>query len=194
VRGRERGYKEYMASFRNARVARIPVLAIALVAFAGCGEPPTPPGYTSKADKFRIGFASEPRVIDQPVGIIPTRLYPSRLYTVEGSNGAFTVNVIDIPKPPEMVAAASGKLLDDAKSDLLKFVGGTQTEGSSITLAGKYPGRAFTATAAGRRPGVMRARVYLAGTRLYKVSVFGTEDFANSDAATAFLESFMVLE
>jgi hypothetical protein len=165
------------------------VLAIAIVAFAGCGEPPAPPGFVSKEHKFKVAFPSEPRVTDQTAGGIP-----SWLFTVESANGAYTVSVIDIPLPPEKITAGSDELLDEAKSDLLRSVNGTQTKGSSVTLAGKYPGRAFTATAAGRRPGVMRARVYLAGTRLYKVRVYGTEEFANSDAATAFLESFMVLE
>lgn len=166
-------------------------MLVLAAAFVGCGESP-PTGFVSKADKFRVGFPSEPRVIDQPAGGIPLRLYTSRLYTVDGPTGAFTVNVIDIPGSPDAIVAASDKLLDDARADLVRSVGGAQTEGSAVSLAGKYPGRTVTATVPGRA-GVLRARVYLAGTRLYKVSVFGKEEYANSDAATAFLESFMII-
>ena len=177
-----------MSSFGRARRARVPVLAAALIAFAGCGDPP-PAGYVAKADRFRVGFPSDPRVIDQPTAGIP-----SRLYTAEAPNGAFTVRVIDIPLAPDAVAAATDKLLDEARDDLVRSVGGKLTDGSAVALAGKYPGRTVTATTPPPKAGVLRARVYLAGTRLYKVSVFGKVEFANSDAATAFLESFMVLE
>ena len=163
-------------------------MLVIAVACAGCGDPP-PTGYVSKADQFRVGFPSDPRVIDQPAGGIP-----SRLYTAEMPNGAFTVRVIDIPLAPDAVAAATDTLLDEACADLVRAVGGTQTDGSAVALAGKYPGRTVTATTARPKAGVLRARVYLAGARLYKVSVFGKAEFADADAATAFLESFMIVE
>ena len=169
------------------------LMLIFTVACAGCGDPP-PTGYVSKADQFRVGFPTDPRVIDQPAGLTPARRYASRLYTAEAPNGAYTVHVIDIAGAADAVAAATDALLDEACADLVHAVGGTQTDGSAVALAGKYPGRTVTATTARPKAGVLRARVYLAGTRLYKVSVFGKDEFANSDAATAFLESFMVLE
>ena len=169
-------------------MSRRVLMLVSAAAFAGCGDPP-PTGYVSKADQFRVGFPTDPRVIDQPTGGIP-----SRLYTAEAPNGAFTVRVIDIPLAADAVAAATDKLLDEARDDLVRSVGGTLTDGSAVALAGKYPGRTVTATTAPPKAGVLRARVYLAGTRLYKVSVFGKGEFANSDAATAFLESFMILE
>src|ERR1700727_2831311 len=89
VRPNRRGYKEGMVSFRRTRRMPLPVLAALLVALGGCSEP-TPTGFVSKEDKFRAGFPSEPRVIDQPADM-PLRPYTSRLYTVEGPNGAFTV-------------------------------------------------------------------------------------------------------
>ena len=44
------------------------------------------------------------------------------------------------------------------------------------------------------QPGVIRARVSLAGGRLYQVTVMGTEEFVNSPRARALWESFMILE
>lgn len=170
------------------RRSLILIASVALVALAGCADPP-PPEFVSKEYKFKVRFGSEPKVIDQPTGGIP-----SRLFIVETASGAYTVRVFELPVTEEAATRESATLLDQAKIDSLRSVGGTQTKGESTTLAGKYPGRSFTATAAHPQPGVLQGRVYLAGTRLYKVTVFGTEEFANSPAAGAFLESFMVLE
>ena len=163
------------------------VLAVAL-GFAGCAEP-QPPEFLSKESKFRVQFGRPPKVYDQPDHGIPTKLF-----TVSTSDGAYTVRAYDLPVPADDAARAASKLLDEAKGDLLRSVGGTQTASESITLAGKYPGRAFTATVTEPNPGLLRGRIYLAGTRLYKVTVFGTAEFVNAPAATAFLESFMVVE
>ena len=169
-------------------VCRVRVCAVVLVAVAGCAESSPPSGYTSNRDKFRVAFPSDPRVIDQPTGGIP-----SRLHTAEDANGAYTVRVIELPLEPDAVAAESDKLLDEAQADLIRSVGGTLVKSGPATLAGAYPGRAFLATIP-ERGALLRARIYLVGTRAYKVSVFGKEEFASSDTATAFLDSFMVQE
>ena len=153
---------------------------------AGCAEP-QPPEFVSKEHKFRVRFGAVPAAFDRPDNGIP-----SNLYTVSSPDGAYTVRAYALPLTSEQAAEASGKLLDEAKRDLIRSVGGTETSGESVVLAGKYAGRSFTATAA--KAGLLRARVYLVGTRLYKVSVFGTPDFADAPAATAFLESFAVME
>ncbi|QJW95825.1 hypothetical protein [Frigoriglobus tundricola] len=170
------------------RECRVRACAVVLAAVAGCAGPPPAPGFVSKADQFRAAFPTEPRVIDQPTGGIP-----SRLYTAEDVNGAYTVRAIELPLAPEAVAAASDTLLNDAQTDLIRSVGGTLAKSRSVALAGTYPGRAFVATVP-ERGGVLRARVYLVGTRIYKVSVFGKAEFANSDAATGFLDSFVAQE
>jgi hypothetical protein len=177
-----------MTSSRRDRRAVRAALLLALGVLAGCAAP-VPPEFESKEHKFRVRFGAPPRVIDQPDG--PAR---TQLFTVEHATGAYTVRAYELEVPADVAARAADKLLDDAKADLLRSVGGAQTEGRSVVLAGKYPGRAFTATATGPKPGVLRGRVYLAGARLYKVSVFGTAEFASAPDATAFLDSFAVTE
>jgi hypothetical protein len=163
-------------------------IALILLALAGCAEP-LPPEFVSKEHKFRVRFGGVPTAFDRPDNGIP-----SKLYTVTSPDGAYTVRAYDLPLSAEQATAATGKLLDEAKSDLIRSVGGTETESASVVLAGRYAGRAFTATATTPERGLLRGRVYLAGTRLYKVSVFGTRDFAEAPAAGMFLESFAVLE
>lgn len=163
------------------------VLLVAL-ALAGCSAP-VPPLFESPEHKFRVRFGRPPAVHDKADNGIP-----SQLFTVTSTSGAYTVRAYKLPITLEQATGASAQILDDAKNDLVKSVGGTQTESASVALGGKYPGRSFTATAQAPKPGVLRGRVYLAGTRLYKVSVFGTPDFADAPDATAFLESFVVTD
>jgi hypothetical protein len=162
--------------------------AAVVAALAGCAEP-QPPEFLSTEQKFRVRFGRPPKVFDQPDGALPTKIF-----TVTFPDGAYTVRAYELPVPAEDATRAASKLLDEAKNDLFRSVGAEPTTAESITLAGKYPGRSFTATASAPNPGVLRGRIYLAGTRLYKVTVFGTPDFANAPAASAFLDSFMVTE
>jgi hypothetical protein len=158
------------------------------IGFAGCAEP-QPPEFVSKEYKFRVRFGGVPAAIDQPDGSIP-----SKLFTVSSPGGAYTVRAYNLVVEPEQAAKQQSELLDEAKRDLIRSVGGTETWGESVALGGRYAGRSFTATTAAPKAGVLRARVYLAGTRLYKVSAFGPPGFADAPAATAFLDSFTVTE
>jgi hypothetical protein len=159
----------------------------ALVACAGCAETP-PAGFVSKEHKFKADFGSRPKFSER------TGATGSAVYTVETTDGALTVTVTELPipddDPPDRVPA----YLDSAKDDLIRAAGGKQLASASVTLAGKYPGREFAARFGGAKPGVLRARIFLVGKRLYLVMAIGTEVFVNSDAATAFIESFMVTE
>lgn len=169
------------------RVYRSALITVVL-AFAGCAEP-LPPEFVSKEHKFRVRFGGVPTAFDRPDNGIP-----SKLYTLATPDGAYTVRAYDLPVTAEQAREASTKLLDEAKRDLIRSVGGTETSSESVVLSGKYAGRAFAATASGPQAGLLRGRVWLVGTRLYKVSAFGTPVFAESPAATAFLESFAVSE
>jgi hypothetical protein len=56
-----------------------------------------------------------------------------------------------------------------------------------VTIGSGRPGREFNATANGKK---VRGRVFLVGARLYQITVVGSEAFAASNDATAFLDSF----
>lgn len=164
------------------------VLGVVVLAISGCGETP-PPEFVSRQYHFKVRFGQEPRQVDQPTPNIP-----SRMFIVESPTGAFTVRVFELPISSEQAREASPQLLAEAKADLLRAIGGSETSSRPITLAGKYPGLEVTATATRSQPGLLRARIILAGTRLYKVSVFGTHDFATATSADTFVDSFMVVE
>ena len=169
-------------------MSRSVLLLTVAMGFAGCAAP-QPPDFLSEEHKFRVRFGRPPKVYDQLDGKIPTQFF-----TVSTPDGAYTVRTYKLPVPADAATQVADKLLNDAKDDLLQRSRATQTEGESVTLAGKYPGRSFTATVPEPEPGLLRGRVYLAGNRLYKVTVSGTHAFANAPDATTFLDSFMVIE
>lgn len=159
-----------------------------VLTLAGCSAP-VPPEFESAEHKFRARFGAPPRVYDKPDGTLATQIF-----TVEAPDGALSVRAYKLPISDDEARRAADTILNEAKADLVRSVGGTETESASVALMGKYPGLRVVATADKPRAGVLRARVFLAGARLYKVSAFGTPDFADAPAARAFLESFAVLE
>jgi hypothetical protein len=110
-------------------------------------------------------------------------------WTVEQGDGAYSVSVTDLPGPhrPE-----SDPVLDGAVRGLSTGVGGTVTSNSKVTLAGKYPGRAFEGTVP-KKSGVMQARIYLVNDRLYQLLAIGKKSFIDSAEAARFLDSFQLL-
>ena len=166
---------------------RIALMLVVVVGFAGCAEP-QPPEFLSKEHKFRVRFGRPPKVSEKAGAT------KSAIYSVEGPDGALTVTVTDLPLPEDDPPDRAPLYLASAKDDLIRAANATQTSDASIALAGKYPGREFSARFTQPQPGAMRARIYLVGKRLYQVMAIGAEAFVSAPAASAFLESFMVAE
>lgn len=174
-----------MMSLRIDRYALRAALLLVLTV-AGCAQPP--PEFASTADKFQVQFGGEPKVSERAVGG-----RRAVVYSVEAADGVRSVAVTDILKgdePPGMTSA----YLNAARDDMVRAAGGELTADATVALAGKHPGRAFAARVAKPGPGVLRARIFLVGTRLYQVMAMGTAEYADADAATAFLESFRLTE
>lgn len=162
-------------------------LLLVAVGFAGCAEP-QPPEFLSKEHAFRVRFGSPPKVEE-----MDGRVH-SAVYSVRSQDGLFSVVVTDMPRPDGDPADRVPLYLTNARDDLMRATGGTLTADDAIVLAGKYPGRALTARVTVPQPGALRSRLYFVGKRLYQVTVLGTDEFINTPAATAFLESFTVSE
>jgi hypothetical protein len=162
------------------------VLLALLLASAGCSESPAPE-FVSKRDKFKVRFGREPKRTEN-VG-----LTKSTVYSVEQPKGVLRVTITDLPIPDDDPPERVPEYLVQAKDDLIRAARGQVIFDKSVALAGKYPGREFAARFTGEESGILHARIYLVGKRLYQVMVVGTEEFANAEAE-AFLDSFMVLE
>jgi hypothetical protein len=178
-------------------MTRPQVLLLALTAAAGtAAAAPVPKAadgpaeFVSKDWKFAAKFPSEPKKVEQEAaGVAFT------MYSTADRNGAFMVGVADLPAGDNEPAEQTKARLDGAEAGASGNVGGKLKDSKDVTLGKqKYPGREFTATITKPAEGEVRARVYLVGKRMYQVMVVGTKEYANSPAATAFLDSFRLTD
>jgi hypothetical protein len=163
------------------------VAASALLVASGCKPPMTE--FTSTEYKFKAKFPGKPTEQEQTaVGI------KFKMFMTEARNGAYAIGVADMPIPANEPTELVEKRLDGARDGAIKNSNGTLKSSNPIKLAGKYPGREFTASITQPTQGLLRGRIYLVGTRLYQVLVMGKDSYTNSAEASAFLESFQLLE
>ena len=170
------------------RVVLLLLVPLAGVVLFALLPQPEPPEYVSKEHKFRVRFRGEPKVSPREDEV------PRTDYVVDGPDGSRSVIVRDMPAPDDDPPGRTELYLASARDELVRSAGAELTADATTTLAGKYPGRAFAARFRHPRPGVMRVHIYFVGKRLYQVTVKGTEEFANSMDATAFLDSFALTE
>ncbi len=157
------------------------------------GQKNTPPPiawqpFTSGAGGFTISMPDEQKSdvlpMNTPVGVIDLHLF-----TVDLDDSAYIVGYSDYPE--SLVRNSSADvMLDGARDGAVANVGGKLLNERRLTLQG-YPGRELWIEAeAGGQPGLVQARIYLVGRRLYQVLVAGsTTQFSESDAEF-FLDSF----
>jgi hypothetical protein len=149
------------------------------------------PEFVSKDWKFAVKFPGKPEEKTQPgpAGIKMTA------FVIDGKDGAMVIGVADMPIPAGEKDEVIQDRLDGSRDGAIRNVGGELTSSSQITIGKKkYPGREFSATLTKPAVGQMRCRVYLVGKRLYQVLVIGTNDYVTSKEATAFLDSFRLIE
>lgn len=170
-------------------IQKLAILVVvgAALAVGGCKRPMT--DFTSAEFKFKAKFPGTPKTEDQTSAGIKIKMF-----AVETRNGMCGIAVSDAPIPPDAPAATIQNALDGARDGAIKGVGGTSKSSAPVTLGGKYPGREFSATVTQPTSGLMRARVYLVGPRLYQVMAVGTESYVNSAEVNEFMNSFQLLE
>jgi hypothetical protein len=112
-----------------------------------------------------------------------------KMYLVEERNGAYMAGFANTPIPPNESEAQTQNRLDGARDGAVRNINGTLVKDTKIKLAGKEPGREIEANLP-QNKGIIRARFYIVGSRMYQVMVVGTKSFAGSADATKFLDSF----
>lgn len=175
-------------------LSRFALTATAIWLFAACGckqpqQTSTPSEFTSVDFKFKAKFPATPKQEEQIVKGVK-----QKLFIYETRDKVCGVAVSESPIPADTPDAKVQAWLDAARDISIRDAGGTHKSSSPITLAGKYPGREYTAELTQPAKGTLRARMYLVGTRLYQVSAMGAENYATTPEATAFLDSFQLLE
>lgn len=175
-----------------ARVALAVLLSFVVLNASAIPTPaadPEPEVFVSKEDKFKAKFPSKPKQTNKKAAGVDITMY-----AVGSKDGGYMIGIAGLPIPKEETKEMIQTRLDGARDGAVGNVGGKLQESKAITLDKKYPGREFTATIEKPKEGILRARIYLVGTRLYQVMLVGTKEFAMSKEADAFLDSFQITE
>lgn len=176
---------------RTLALAALAVIALTPAAWAGKDKEPRLEEYTSDAGKFRVKFPGKPRADSKELASGPggVQAIPVTTERVEGPNGViFAVTFADYPDT--FLGVKAGTVLDGVR-DGMKGKDGVVKEYKEITLGGTIPGREIRIEA-GKK--VIRAKVFLAGTRLYQVMVTGDRQPADGKSADEFLRSFELVK
>lgn len=167
--------------------ARLPLVALALLAAVGCGKAELRE-YVSEEGRFKVLLYPNPREGERLVGSD----------TAYGaiSVGYRDVDVADGPGAEQLLVEARDQLLSNLPATLVEA--DRKGPRNKLVLAGKHPGLEVRAQLGTDRDknqdfGEYRARLYLVGRRLYFVQAVGFESFVWSDDANRFLESFEVI-
>jgi len=139
--------------------------------------------FTSAEGKFKAMMPGTPKEKTRTVGGIAFESY-----TVEQQNGAYLAAFADLPIPDGESEEQTQTRLDGSRDGMVQAIGGTLTSSSKITLKGKQPGREILASLPDNK-GIVRARVYMVGKRLYQVQAIGTKSWVESAESTKFLDS-----
>jgi hypothetical protein len=160
---------------------------------AGLGGPMASPGPASEAvvinsrnGRFRAKFPGDPTKGQQTVAGAKLTTY-----SAERPEGTCTVGYADLDIPADETEEKLAARLDAARDGAVQAIHGARTGGKKVTLNGDHPGWEFTATGDGQH---LRGRVYLVDTRVYHVTVVGTEAFVTSRHADALFDTFQLTD
>lgn len=140
----------------------------------------------SAGGKFKAHFPEAPKKGTAAGGDVTFTTYAAT------ANGAtYTAGYADQPDLAEATGKQRRDALDDARDAVVADLGDGAKLGkyAVVGLPGGHRGWEFEATAGDR---VQRARVYLVGTRLYRLTVRGSADAVKEPDADRFFESFQV--
>jgi hypothetical protein len=138
--------------------------------------------FVSTEGKFRVQMPGTPMQKRQRIG--PVSLV---MYTLENRDGAYMAGYCDVPIPFNEPEWQTQRRLDGAREGAIRNVNGGLLKENRIRLHGRDPGREIEANVPGK--GIIRARFYVVGRRMYQMMVIGTPAFARSADATRFLDS-----
>ncbi|VTU01773.1 Uncharacterized protein OS=Crinalium epipsammum PCC 9333 GN=Cri9333_3190 PE=4 SV=1 [Gemmataceae bacterium] len=173
------------------------LLLVCVAALAGgCKKSGPMEAFDSKEWKFTAKFPGKPEVKSQSAPVPGGPQVTMHMFSVTERNGAMMIGVADMPIPEGEGAAKIEERLDGARDGAVANIGATLQTSSPVKLQGKYPGREFTAKLPpppkGPPEGLVKARIYLVGKRLYQTMVIGTTAFVIEARSTEFLDSFQV--
>ncbi len=150
---------------------------------------PAAPGVSIHSDggKYKARFPADPKKGTAAAGDVTYATYSATADGASYAAGYADLTDLDGATGKQRQAALDAAR-DDAVADL--GAGSKMAKCELLVLAGRHRGWEFSAEAGDRS---LRARVYLVGTRLYRVTVRGSAGAIRGGSADAFLESFQVV-
>jgi hypothetical protein len=147
--------------------------------------------FTSKEGKFSVALPDKPKEDTKKVKV-GARDVDHHIFTVGQKDRAQLITYIDYPK--ETIGADRDKFLAERLERNIAFLKGKVASEEKVTVGKqKYPGRDVVVEMADRKQSY-RARVVLAGTRLYQVVALGPDEFTKSKAVDDYFKSFVIDE
>jgi hypothetical protein len=139
--------------------------------------------FVSGVGKFRVMMPGTPVERRQRFG--PMTLM---MYMIETRDVAYMVGYCDVPIPAHEAEGVLQRRFDGAREGALRNINGGLLKENRIRLHGREPGREIEANVPGK--GILRARFYVVGQRMYQVLVVGNANLVRAPDATLFLDSF----
>lgn len=169
---------------------RRPALVVALLALAsGAGAQPKD-GYKSAEGRFAAKFPGEPKTVTKTEKTAVGELKVAATTFATADNHIFIVTYTDFPAgatKPENRGALFDSVREAIRTKDGRLVG---AEKEFEFGPDKLPAREFTVDKGKQRT---RYRVLLNGSRLYQQGAIGTAEFVGGKDATAFFDSFELI-
>ncbi|MCE9566307.1 MAG: hypothetical protein K8U57_30150 [Planctomycetes bacterium] len=180
------------------------VVGLAVV-IGGCKMPAEEPPaqleeFVSKEWKFKVKFPGKPenkqQDAKQQIGARTIQIKVV-MFSKSFRNEGFIVGVTDIPTAFEPDPIETQLMLEKGREAALANSGATLESSKSILFQGRYQGMEILAKSQppkGPADGLLRARVYVVGKRVYQTIVAGTATAIKEPRVAEFLDSFQVTD
>jgi hypothetical protein len=174
-----------------------PILLAALFPLALCADDKKeakkdePKGITfaSREGKFSVALPDKPKEDTKKVKV-GDREVDHHIFTLSQKDRAQLITYIDYPK--ETIGADADKFLAERLARNIAFLKGKVASEEKVTVGTqKYPGRDVVVEMPDKKQSY-RARIVLAGTRLYQVVALGPDEFTRSKAVDEYFKSFVI--
>lgn len=168
-----------------------PALLVVLFPLALRAEAEEPAAFKSKEGKFSVALPGKPVEKTNKVKIGDGEV-EMHVFTLRQKDGVFAITYNDYAKavvgddPDKFLAGVVERNAANLKGKLV-------TDEKITTGKKKYPGRVIRVEMPDKK-GLYRARIFLAGERLYQVVALGPDEFAKSKAVDDYLNSFEIDE
>jgi len=150
-----------------------------------------PEEFTSVEGKFKVAFYGAPEAQSGKTDGIVT----NSLATFEAS-GLMGVKFVDFPVLPAADDKELKRRYDGSQDfELASYGGSSKITSAKDIIIDNILGREFEGELEGKKSNVIRARLFLVGSRQYTVTVLGrSRDFIHSKRADKFFESFKIMK